>query len=109
MDFLAHPNVRLTGVNIKKCVNFICYSFVMKLFFVVFSDIRKLARDFAGIEAEAIINNCVDCGVLANTVLPVRQRWSMEKLVDYCVSVKYSRTCDLSHQTQLICKTYFNI
>ncbi|KAJ3639752.1 hypothetical protein Zmor_003092 [Zophobas morio] len=70
--FLAHPKVRITGVNIK-------------------NDIRKLSRDFSGFDAERIIENCVDSGVLANKILPVQQRWSMAKLVGYLLKMDISK------------------
>ena len=44
-----------------------------------------MSRDFSGFDAERIIENCVDSGVLANKILPVQQRWSMAKLVGYLV------------------------
>ncbi|XP_044257076.1 Werner Syndrome-like exonuclease [Tribolium madens] len=65
---LAHPKIRITGVNIK-------------------NDIRKLSRDFSGFDVEKIIENCVDSGVLANQVLPFQQRWSMEKLVTFLLKM----------------------
>lgn len=52
----------------------------------VFSDVRKLGRDFEGVKTDEIINLCIDLGVFANSVLPFQQRWSMEKLVEYFVS-----------------------
>ncbi|XP_030760147.1 Werner Syndrome-like exonuclease [Sitophilus oryzae] len=72
VKFLEHPKVRLTGVNIK-------------------NDVRKLSRDFIGFDAEKLVNNCIDSGVMANTVLPVTQRWSMEKLVDYVLKMKINK------------------
>jgi len=72
VEFLQHPKVRLTGVNIK-------------------NDVRKLSRDFAIFDVDKLIANCVDSGVLANTILPFTQRWSMEKLVDYVLKMKISK------------------
>lgn len=80
---LSHPKVRLTGVNIKK------YSFFIKLVNIYttncFSDVHKLGRDFKVASKDKMLENCIDSGVFANEVLPVRQRWSMEKLVGYLV------------------------
>ncbi|KAF7279054.1 hypothetical protein GWI33_007689 [Rhynchophorus ferrugineus] len=72
VQFLQHPKVRLTGVNIK-------------------NDVRKLSRDFKGFDGEKLVNNCIDSGVMANTILPVTQRWSMEKLVDYVLKMKINK------------------
>lgn len=56
------------------------------------SDVRKLGRDFSGVNSDEIVNLCVDLGVLANSVLPFQQRWSMEKLVEYFVIIKQQLT-----------------
>lgn len=48
-----------------------------------------MGRDFEGVKTDSIVNLCVDLGVLANSVLPFQQRWSMEKLVEYFVSKYY--------------------
>ncbi|XP_018320038.2 Werner Syndrome-like exonuclease [Agrilus planipennis] len=69
---LSCKNVRLVGVNIK-------------------NDIRKLARDFPGLDVESFINNCIDSGVQANNILPVTQRWSMERLVDYLFEMRLNK------------------
>ncbi|EFA11337.1 3'-5' exonuclease [Tribolium castaneum] len=69
---LAHPKVRITGVNIK-------------------NDIRKLSRDFAGFDVEKNIENCIDSGVLANQILPFQQRWSMERLVTFLLKMTISK------------------
>ncbi|KAH1015554.1 hypothetical protein HUJ05_013262 [Dendroctonus ponderosae] len=71
-EFLQHPKVRLTGINIK-------------------NDVRKLARDFGGFDVNKLLNNCIDSGVMANGILPVTQRWSMEKLVDYVLKMKVNK------------------
>nr|CAH7725820.1 unnamed protein product [Callosobruchus chinensis] len=71
-EFLAHDKVRLTGNNIK-------------------NDVRKLARDFAGFNVEKMIDNCIDLGVMANTILPTTQRWSLEKLVDHLLDLKINK------------------
>ncbi|KAJ8957657.1 hypothetical protein NQ318_017549 [Aromia moschata] len=73
-EFLAHPKVRLTGNNIKK-----------------YFDVRKLARDFTGFDVDRLIENCIDLGVMANSILPVKQRWSLEKLVDYTLNMKINK------------------
>ncbi|KAJ3622963.1 hypothetical protein MTP99_019228 [Tenebrio molitor] len=70
--FLAHPKVKITGVNIK-------------------NDIRKLSRDFSGFDGDRIVENCIDSGVLANKILPFQQRWSMEKLIGYLLKMKISK------------------
>lgn len=59
--------------------------FVYTLCFLYISDVQKLARDFAGFDVNILLSNCIDSGVMANGILPVTQRWSMEKLVDYVV------------------------
>ncbi|CAH2011055.1 unnamed protein product [Acanthoscelides obtectus] len=71
-EFLAHDNVRLTGNNIK-------------------NDVRKLARDFVGFNVDKMIDNCIDLGVMANTILPTTQRWSLEKLVDRLLDLKINK------------------
>lgn len=72
-EFLEHPKVRITGVNIK-------------------NDIRKLCRDFKGLfDVDQLLANCIDSGVMANKILPFTQRWSMEKLVDYVLKMKISK------------------
>lgn len=48
---------------------------------------RKLARDFVGFDGEKMVENCVDLGVLANTLVPIKQRWSLERLVLDFVSI----------------------
>lgn len=50
-----------------------------------FSDVRKLARDFKVNDVEKIIENCIDAGVFANSVLPFTKRWSLAALVEYIV------------------------
>ncbi|KAK9890365.1 hypothetical protein WA026_010458 [Henosepilachna vigintioctopunctata] len=69
---LAHPKVRITGNNIK-------------------NDVRKLARDFHLTDVEKIIDNCIDCGVFANEVLPLTQRWSLEKLVQSVLGMRINK------------------
>ncbi|KAJ8925553.1 hypothetical protein NQ315_009393 [Exocentrus adspersus] len=71
-ELLIHPRIRLTGNNIK-------------------NDVRKLARDFTGFNSDRMVQNCIDLGVLANSVLPVTQRWSLENLVDYVLQMKISK------------------
>lgn len=46
---------------------------------------RKLARDFKVNDVEKIIENCIDAGVFANSVLPFTKRWSLAALVEYIV------------------------
>lgn len=50
------------------------------------SDVRKLARDFIGFDVAKMITNCIELGHIANNIVPIRQRWSMEKLVNQFVS-----------------------
>ncbi|KRT79172.1 hypothetical protein AMK59_6829, partial [Oryctes borbonicus] len=64
--------VRLTGVNIK-------------------NDIRKLSRDFAGINTEKVIENCVELSSLANTIHSNGGRWSMEKLVNHFFEMRINK------------------
>ncbi|XP_045480598.1 Werner Syndrome-like exonuclease [Harmonia axyridis] len=71
-EFLAHPNVRLTGNNIK-------------------NDVRKLSRDFKVINVEKIIENCIDAGVFANEVLPTSRRWSLAALVEHLLNMRISK------------------
>ncbi|XP_060524210.1 3'-5' exonuclease [Cylas formicarius] len=72
VELLHHPKLRLTGVNIK-------------------NDIRKLCRDFKEFDANKLLPNCIDLGVLASTILPVTGRWSMEKLVDYILKMRIDK------------------
>lgn len=71
-ELLVHPNVRLIGNNIK-------------------NDVRKLARDFKGFDGDKMVNNCIDLGVLANSILSGSQRWSLEKLVDQLLDLKIDK------------------
>ncbi|XP_056637376.1 3'-5' exonuclease [Diorhabda sublineata] len=71
-ELLVHPNVKLIGNNIK-------------------NDIRKLARDFKGFDGDKIVNNCLDLGVLANSILSRSERWSLEKLVDQLLDLKIDK------------------
>ncbi|CAG9813281.1 unnamed protein product [Phaedon cochleariae] len=71
-EFLIHPNVRITGNNIK-------------------NDVRKLARDFPGFDGDKMVENCIDLGVLANSILPTKQRWSLEKLVNHLLNLRISK------------------
>lgn len=63
---LAHPKVRLVGVNIK-------------------CDIKKLYRDFkcSMIKEEDLLNNCIELSTLANGKLSFKKRWSLQGLVNY--------------------------
>ncbi|XP_036344583.1 Werner Syndrome-like exonuclease [Rhagoletis pomonella] len=63
---LKHPKVRLHGVNIK-------------------SDFRKLARDFPEVNADHLIEKCIDLGVWCNEVCQTGGRWSLERLANYIV------------------------
>lgn len=60
--------------------------------FCFFSDVRKLARDFIGFDVQKMVENCIELGHIANNVVPNRQRWSMEKLVDQFVSIYFTIT-----------------
>ncbi|XP_018569688.1 Werner Syndrome-like exonuclease [Anoplophora glabripennis] len=71
-ELLIHPNIRLAGNNVK-------------------NDVRKLARDYVGFDSDRLIENCIDIGVFANSVLPVTQRWSLEKLVDYVLQMRIDK------------------
>ncbi|KAJ8972899.1 hypothetical protein NQ317_019615 [Molorchus minor] len=71
-EFLAHPKVRLTGNNIK-------------------NDVRKLARDFKGFNVDRLVENCIDLGVMANSILPINQRWSLAALVEYILELKINK------------------
>uniref|UniRef100_W8C3Y9 3'-5' exonuclease n=1 Tax=Ceratitis capitata TaxID=7213 RepID=W8C3Y9_CERCA len=66
MALLKHPKVRLHGVNIK-------------------NDFRKLARDFPEVNAEHLIEKCVDLGVWCNQVCQTGGRWSLERLANFIV------------------------
>ncbi|XP_050341023.1 3'-5' exonuclease [Bactrocera neohumeralis] len=63
---LKHPKVRLHGVNIK-------------------NDFRKLARDFPEVNADHLIEKCVDLGVWCNQVCQTGGRWSLDRLANYVV------------------------
>lgn len=58
--------------------------------FKFFSDVRKLARDFNGFDVIKLIENCIELGHIANRIIPLGKRWSMENLVDKFVSLMYS-------------------
>ncbi|XP_074027293.1 WRN RecQ like helicase [Leptinotarsa decemlineata] len=72
-DFLEHDKVRLTGNNVK-------------------NDARKLARDFTGVNGDKLVQNCIDLGVLANSILPTTHRWSLEKLVNYLLDLRINKS-----------------
>lgn len=57
--------------------------------FSTFSDITKLSKDFDGLDNAKMYQNCIDLGHIANNIVPIRQRWSMEKLVNHFVSLIY--------------------
>ncbi|XP_066155618.1 3'-5' exonuclease [Euwallacea fornicatus] len=71
-ELLHHPKIRLAGVNVK-------------------NDVRKLSRDYKGFNAEKLVDSCIDVGVLANSVLPCKKRWSMESLVDHVLRMKINK------------------
>ncbi|KAK9759136.1 3prime-5prime exonuclease [Popillia japonica] len=71
-ELLAYEKVRLTGVNIK-------------------NDIRKLSRDFSGIDVEKVITNCIDVGILANNIHNPGARWSMERLVNHFFDLRINK------------------
>ncbi|GJQ78825.1 WRNexo [Trypoxylus dichotomus] len=71
-ELLAHDKVRLAGVNIK-------------------NDIRKLSRDFVGINTEKVIEKCVELSSLANTIYSIGGRWSMEKLVNHFFDMRINK------------------
>lgn len=66
----------------------------MKLFFInsnesyVFSDCRKLERDFKEVNSQLMIDQCLDLGVWCNHVINSSGRWSMARLVVHLVSDK---------------------
>lgn len=64
MALLAHPKVRLHGVNIK-------------------NDIRKLKRDFPEVTVDTLIENCIDLGPWCNEVCNTGGRWSLDRLSAY--------------------------
>ncbi|XP_053950618.1 3'-5' exonuclease [Anastrepha ludens] len=64
---LKHPKVRPHGVNIK-------------------SDFRKLARDFPEVNADHLIEKCIDLGVWCNQVCQTGGRWSLDRLANYVVN-----------------------
>nr|XP_023026950.1 Werner Syndrome-like exonuclease [Leptinotarsa decemlineata] len=72
-EFLEHDKVRLTGNNVK-------------------NDARKLARDFTGVNGDKLVQNCIDLGVLANSILPTTHRWSLEKLVNYLLDLRINKS-----------------
>ncbi|XP_050513332.1 3'-5' exonuclease [Diabrotica virgifera virgifera] len=77
-QLLIHPNVRLTGNCIKR-------------------DVRKLARDFAGFDGDKMVDNCVDLGLFANRVLSIRDRWSLERLVEHFLDLQISKDKKVRH------------
>lgn len=50
------------------------------------SDCRKLERDFPEVNAQKMIDQCIDLGVYCNDVWNTGGRWSMERLVWHVVS-----------------------
>ncbi|CAG9840054.1 unnamed protein product [Diabrotica balteata] len=77
-ELLTHPNVRLTGNCIKQ-------------------DVRKLARDFTGFDSDKMVDNCVDLGHLANSILSTTNRWSLERLVDHLLDLRISKDKKVRH------------
>lgn len=65
-------------------------TFIFKIFYTfvsLCSDFRKLARDFPEVDAEPLVAQCKDLGVWCNAVMGTGGRWSMERLVEYIVSL----------------------
>ncbi|CAH0562517.1 unnamed protein product [Brassicogethes aeneus] len=71
-EFLEHPKVIITGVNIK-------------------NDVRKLARDFPGFNSDKMVENCFDSGVMAKNCFPTSGRYSLEKLVNRILKMKINK------------------
>lgn len=71
-ELLCHDKVRLTGICVK-------------------NDVRKLHRDFPGFDVDKAVDNCIDLGVMANTVAGFTQRWSLEKLVLHFFEMRISK------------------
>lgn len=51
----------------------------------MYSDLRKLQRDYPEVDAQRMIDRCVDLGPWCNEVCNTGGRWSMERLVMYLV------------------------
>lgn len=62
--------------------------FLSKCIIYVFSDFRKLERDFPTVKSQTMVDQCVDLGVWCNDVTNSGGRWSMENLVRFIVSAK---------------------
>lgn len=61
--------------------------------YIAFSDFRKLARDFPEVNADHLIEKCVDLGVWCNQVCQTGGRWSLDRLANYVVSyIKFLQT-----------------
>lgn len=60
---LAHPKVRIVGVNIR-------------------NDVHKLCRDFPRINKEPLLKNCIDSRIQARDLTDLTG-WSMDKLVNH--------------------------
>lgn len=56
---------------------------------MVYSDFRKLERDYPAVNSQKLVDQCVDLGVWCNEVTNSSGRWSMENLVKFIVSFKF--------------------
>ncbi|XP_015187567.1 PREDICTED: Werner Syndrome-like exonuclease isoform X2 [Polistes dominula] len=73
VQLLSHPKVRLVGVKVK-------------------NDVRKLGRDFSEFPAEkVVIENCIECGPLANKILNRSCHWSLKNLTAYMLKKKIDK------------------
>lgn len=87
VQLLEHPKVRLHGVNIKK---YRIDNTMLKInatnHLYLYSDFRKLERDFKEVNSQLLIDHCRDLGVWCNEVINSSGRWSMARLVRHIVS-----------------------
>lgn len=70
---------KLSVYFLRKALN-ICFLFV-------YSDFRKLQRDYPAVDSQKMIDRCRDLGVWCNEVMNTGGRWSMERLVMHIVIV----------------------
>lgn len=59
------------------------------LIYMVFSDFRKLHRDFPEVKPDLLISQCKDLGMWWNAIHGTRGLWSLERLVKLIVNVFY--------------------
>lgn len=72
---------------------------------ILFSDFRKLGRDYPEINSDDLIVNGLDLGVWCNEVCETGGRWSLDRLAGYVVSTHSPFVISLFSQNSI----YFQV